>query len=293
MKILMIGSKGFLGSNLFNYFSQKHKVYGCDILNDKNKNYFQVIKTNPDYSQIFKENKFDLCINASGSSNIQLSLTNPNLDYTLNVDNVKKILDSIKDYNPECKLLQISSAAVYGNPDSLPIKENSSKKPISIYGKNKLIAEQLCNKYAKKHNIKITIVRPFSIYGPGLRKQIFWDLHQRSKQGEINIYGTGNESRDFIYISDFINSMNLIVSKGLFKEEIYNIANGDEIFIKDAVKTFFKNRDIKYNFTGLIKIGDPINWKSDISKIQSLGYKTQINIKEGINNYLEWLKKLK
>lgn len=289
----MIGSKGFLGSNLFNYFSQKHKVYGCDILNDKNKNYFQVIKTNPDYSQIFKENKFDLCINASGSSNIQLSLTNPNLDYTLNVDNVKKILDSIKDYNPECKLLQISSAAVYGNPDSLPIKENSSKKPISIYGKNKLIAEQLCNKYAKKHNIKITIVRPFSIYGPGLRKQIFWDLHQRSKQGEINIYGTGNESRDFIYISDFINSMNLIVSKGLFKEEIYNIANGDEIFIKDAVKTFFKNRDIKYNFTGLIKIGDPINWKSDISKIQSLGYKTQINIKEGINNYLEWLKKLK
>jgi len=292
MKILMIGSKGFLGSNLFNYFSQKHKVYGCDILNDKNKNYFQVIKTNPDYSQIFKENKFDLCINASGSSNIQLSLTNPNLDYTLNVDNVKKILDSIKDYNPECKLLQISSAAVYGNPDSLPIKENSSKKPISIYGKNKLIAEQLCNKYAKKHNIKITIVRPFSIYGPGLRKQIFWDLHQRSKQGEINIYGTGNESRDFIYISDFINSMNLIVSKGLFKEEIYNIANGDEIFIKDAVKTFFKNRDIKYNFTGLIKIGDPINWKSDISKIQSLGYKTQINIKEGINNYLEWLKEL-
>jgi len=298
LKVLIIGSKGFIGSHCLSFFSNLSNsiVYGCDVIVDyNNENYFLVDATNANFHQVFETTHFDLCINCSGAASVANSIKDPYRDFTLNTKNVLVILDAIRKYRPNCKFINLSSAAVYGNPTSLPIKELTGINPISPYGIHKLQAEQICSYYHKFYNIPTCSLRIFSAYGNGLKKQLFWDLaHKQAVDNTITLYGTGNESRDFIHVADIISIISLIVNKGNFEGEAVNIANGQEVFIKDVAKIFFGllNPQIKFKFSGESRKGDPINWVADISKIQTLGYSQKIALEQGLEQYIQWVKKL-
>ncbi len=297
MKILIIGSKGFIGSHCIKYFrAEHHQVFGADIILDKQKNYTILEQENTNFEQLFINNQFDLCINASGSANVAFSFQNPYTDFNLNVANVSKILDAIYKYNKECRFINFSSAAVYGNPQYLPIDENHPLKPISPYGLHKLQSEKLLYEYSKFFGLKTLSLRVFSAFGEGLKKQLFWDLYQKSiNKDNIDLFGTGKETRDFIYIKDLVRAIEIIINKADFTGEAVNIANGFEYSIREVVESFFElfNPEIKINFTGKNKKGDPINWKSDISKLKSFGYKQKYSISDGLKNYVKWLKELR
>ena len=183
MKIIVIGSEGFIGHSLFDHFKQKKaQVYGADIISKSLPDYFFVNVSLPDYDDIFQQETFDYCINASGAANVNFSVNNPAWDYELNTHNVFKMLDAIRKYNPCCRFIQISSAAVYGNPSSLPVRENFPIQPLSPYGFHKCQSELLCREFSIVYGVHTSIVRIFSAYGPGLRKQLFWDLYKKSLQ---------------------------------------------------------------------------------------------------------------
>lgn len=296
MKILIIGSNGFIGSAGVMYFLSKniYQVYGCDIAQAKTKTlpFFQVTKYNPDYDHIFKKEQFDICINASGSASVPESINDPENDFKLNVANMSILLESIRKYNPYCKLIQLSSAAVYGNPQTKPINELHPTDPISPYGRNKLESEKLCAKYNSTYHIAICCLRIFSAYGPGLKKQLFWDIYQKAQKSKyMELYGTGYESRDFIYIEDLISAIELVIINARFEGEIVNVANGEEILIKDAVGFFLKAMkwNGEYMFSGKTREGDPINWCSDITKLNNMGYQKKVDIVSGLNKYINWL----
>lgn len=293
MKILIIGSKGFIGSAALNfYFHNNYVVFGCDIVNDyTSENYFQIDATNSDFHQIFKSYDFDVCINCSGAASVPQSLQNPLRDFTLNTYNVAKLLEAIKEYQPNCKFVNLSSAAVYGNPIELPIKESSICNPISPYGIHKKFAEELCTEYQEYFNLKTCNVRIFSAFGNGLKKQLIWDLYQKFKtHTSIELFGTGEETRDFIHIDDIISALTYIINNGDFKGENYNIANGQEIKIKDIAKLFAKLTGSQKTiiFNQQQKEGDPIFWRADITKIKSFGYEQKISIEEGLRKYIQW-----
>ena len=296
MKILIIGSNGFIGKHLMEFYTEA-SVIGCHTnQNYKKSNCIYVDKLNPDFNSIFKTHQFDVCINASGSKGVSFSIENPNLDYVLNVENTNCILNAIKLHTPKCKFINLSSAAVYGNPKKLPIKEMDNTNPISPYGKHKLLAESITTDFHNKHNLLTCSLRIFSVYGPGLKKQLLWDIYNKTieaKQNSIYLFGTGTESRDYIYITDLINAINLIVDKGGFKGSIYNVANGVQIEIQQISKLLVSslNDKIKINFTGEIKKGDPMNWHSNIDNLKQLGYEPKISVKTGVNEYVKWLKK--
>jgi dTDP-glucose 4,6-dehydratase/UDP-glucose 4-epimerase len=207
-KILIIGSNGFIGSNAEKFFSKRgYDVYSSDIQNSINKKYFKFDSNNPNFEILFNSIKFDFCINATGAANVSNSFNNPLIDFNLNVFNVIKILDAIRLYNPTCKFINFSSAAVYGNPILLPIKEDDTLQPISPYGFHKMYSEKICEEYYKLFQIKTVSLRLFSVFGENLKKQIFWDLYTKvieTNNDLITLNGEGNESRDFIYIFDFI-----------------------------------------------------------------------------------------
>ena len=94
----------------------------------------------------------------------------------LNVSNVFKQLDAIRKFQPGCKYINLSSAAVYGNPESLPISEDHHLDPISPYGNHKKMAEEVCADFYTNYRIPTCSLRIFSAYGAGLQKQLFWDL---------------------------------------------------------------------------------------------------------------------
>jgi dTDP-glucose 4,6-dehydratase/UDP-glucose 4-epimerase len=135
-------------------------------------------------------------------------------------------------------------------------------------------------------------LRIFSAYGEGLKKQLFWDLYKKTKdQQNITLYGTGKESRDFIYILDLINAIELIANRAGFHGEVINIANGEEVFIEDCVTKFYNNFDtpVDYQFSGHGRAGDPNNWIADISTLKSLGYERKYSLEEGLQNYYKWI----
>lgn len=295
MKILIIGSKGFIGQNLSTYYHGKgHEVWGADVVSDyvNTEKHFLIDASNSDFSSVFQSIVYDLCINCSGAASVPESLNNPLRDYYLNTVNVFKMLEAIKNFQSGCRFINLSSAAVYGNPEQLPIKEVSQPNPLSPYGVHKLQSELICKEFHDFYNIKTCSLRIFSVYGNGLHKQLFWDLFKKAKTGNpITLHGTGNESRDFIHVLDLAKAIELVSEFSSFKAEVLNIANGKEIVINDAVSIFFSffKDDIVYFYSGEIREGDPVNWVADISKLISFGYQPSIDIKAGLQKYYEWV----
>lgn len=294
MKILIIGAKGFIGSHCVRYFSKEHEVWGCDVVTDYAiDNYFIVDATNADYCELFEQENFDVCINCSGAASVPDSIKNPQRDFILNTTNVFKQLDAIRKHNPNCKYINLSSAAVYGNPKYLPIDEKHPLHPISPYGQHKKLAEDICKEFYENYKIATCSLRIFSTYGAGLQKQLFWDIYRKGLlTNTINLYGTGKESRDFIYVLDLVIAINLVIQKSKFENEIINVANGEELKIEAVATQFCKmlNNDIDVNFGGATRKGDPLHWVADISKLENMGYKKTIAIDEGLKKYAKWLK---
>ncbi|HEX8517699.1 MAG TPA: SDR family oxidoreductase [Bacteroidia bacterium] len=297
MKIIIIGSKGFIGSHCLKYFSSKgYDVLGCDVMDSNESNYISLKSVLFNFNKLFSEQKFDYCINAAGSANVSYSFEFPEKDFELNVSLVINLLGAIKNHSSDCKFINFSSAAVYGNPDSLPISENAETKPLSPYGYHKMLSEKLLHEYYRFFGLKTCSLRVFSAFGEGLKKQLFWDLYQKSKlSSSIKLFGTGQESRDFIYIRDLVNAVDLIMRNAKFEGESFNIANGDEVTVKEAASEFLAGIgwNGKLEFSGEVKAGDPLNWCADIRKTGAIGYVQEFSFKEGIQNYCKWLKDIK
>ena len=297
-KLLIIGSTGFIGNNALHFFRNKgYDVYCADIVIKQEENYTILNPENIDFTNLFLQHKFDVCINATGAASVPLSFQYPAIDYLLNVSNVYNMLDAIRKNCPECKFINFSSAAVYGNPISLPIYENSAINPLSPYGYHKYYSENICKEFFEMFNIQTVSLRVFSVYGEGLKKQLFWDIYKKirnTENNQITLFGTGRESRDFIYISDLMTAIELVLTKKELKGNVINISSGIESTIKDAVEIFVNSYSpgisVKYN--NQVKVGDPLNWRADISVLESLGFKSTFSLHEGLENYSQWLKSL-
>lgn len=296
MKILVIGSKGFIGSNLLAFYrkNKENEIWAADVIVDyEDKSYFLIDASNSDFNDIFQNKDFDVCINCSGAASVPDSVKNPQRDFYLNTLNVFNLLDNIRKHQPFCKFINLSSAAVYGNPSNLPIIENTELKPLSPYGFHKKYAEMICEEFSKFYGVKTCSLRIFSAYGNGLKKQLFWDIALKSKHvNSLTLYGTGLESRDFIHIDDLVQAIDNVIKYGDFNAGIYNVANGEEITIKQAADIILKGIGWQgiLNFNNENRIGDPLNWCADISKLKSLGYKQSVTLMEGLNDYAKWLK---
>jgi UDP-glucose 4-epimerase len=297
MKILVIGSEGFIGGHVSNYFSESNEIWCADVVNRSSKErYYLIDKLKSNFDMIFETQQFDVCINASGNGSVPISINKPVFDFELNVTNTLKILDAIRVYNPDCKFINMSSAAVYGNPGELPVKESVALRPLSPYGWHKLYAENICKEYYYLYNIQTINLRLFSVYGENLRKQLFWDTYQKSlRSNVVELFGSGNETRDFIYVEDLMHAIECIIYKGLFNGEAINVGSGIETTIKTAASIFLGeiSPEIKLTFNMLVKPGDPIHWKADIKQIESFGFKCRIPIETGLKKVVTWLKEMK
>jgi UDP-glucose 4-epimerase len=297
-RILILGSEGFIGSHTVRHFrALGYSVTAADIVLKEEKDYMLINPELPDFSRIFSRNSFDLCINATGAANVQLSFLHPGMDYMLNVTNVYTILDNIKQYAPQCKFINFSSAAVYGNPSSLPIHESAMLNPVSPYGYHKVYSEQICKEFFDLFQVPTISVRVFSAYGEGLKKQLFWDLYKKISTADksVELFGTGNETRDFIYVTDIMHALESVIQNSPFNGLAINLASGTESSIREAADIFANtlSSKVEIKFTGNNKVGDPLNWRADIGLLKSFGFKPRYSLNVGIKNYCEWLKEAK
>lgn len=298
MRVLVIGSEGFIGKHALKMLPDLgYSVIACDILDESEyEHYIKIDKNFPDFYKVIKDVSPDICINCSGAASVPLSLEKPKNDFDLNVYKIVEILDAIRSSDKKIKFIHLSSAAVYGNPKSLPIYESDMVAPISPYGFHKKSAEDICREYFKFFGIESISLRIFSAFGEGLKKQLFWDVFNRSKtSNELVLYGTGKETRDFIYVKDIIRIFDLLIKKGTFDGEVINVASGVEVSISHAVKEMLNKQGWEGNivFDGQGRDGDPVNWVADITKLYTLGYEPKFSFNVALEELVRWLKEQK
>jgi UDP-glucose 4-epimerase len=293
--ILILGSEGFIGSHLTDYFLRSDlSVVGCDLFETSSVGgylYNKISRLSPEWETVFSLHQPDVCINAAGSGNVPYSIEHPVQDFEANTLDTIRLLDSIRRIRPECRYLHISSAAVYGNPDKLPLSENQHCQPVSPYGYHKWMSELICREYYSIFNIPVAVIRPFSVYGPRLRKQLMWDICSKLKNADtIELFGTGNESRDFIHIKDLAALVYHIVLSCGFECDIFNAASGKETPIKEIAGIFeeYHQGKKKIRFSGEVRKGDPLNWRAEISRSGALGFAPSVDLRSGLYEYIGW-----
>lgn len=283
-KILILGEKGFIGSNLIYLF--RKQGYNVSVLSR--------LEFSDPKKVLNTFEASDVILNCIGSANVGYSFSNTTDDFDSNVGFVRKAIEILRENNfNHIRFINLSSAAVYGNPTTLPVKETDFTQPLSPYGYHKLMAEWLLKEYSQCFGLKTLSLRIFSAYGNRQKKLLLWDLHEKIQKSKdkIVLFGTGNESRDFIHIEDIAQQISLAITHANFKGEAINVANGIEVKIDEIVRMYQKYypKDFDYKFNGETRKGDPLRWQADISKMRDWGYTRKIEINNGIKEYIDWI----
>lgn len=297
MKVLVTGSNGFIGSHICNFFHKKgYEVIGLakQKLSKSWKTIVVDLLDSKEIENLLYSINPDIIIHCAGMADVHKSIVFPKLDYDLNVTithNLLFIMNKLK--MKTTNFIFLSSCSVYGNCTNPSINEKQKESPLSPYALHKVMCEDICKYMYNYHKMNVKILRISSVYGPGLKKQIFWDVYKSiRKTGNIELRSDGQDSRDFIYIDDLIQAIYLVIKNSSKEELIYNIGNGEEIFIKDVVYSIAKEFNISENkikFNKNNKNNKRVNFKADITKIKKLGYKKTISFEKGMRNYLNWL----
>jgi UDP-glucose 4-epimerase len=297
-KLLITGSAGFIGRTLARYFTGRgYQVYGIDRTHSENAplidlaEYVQSELPSPLFGEVLKRWKPNAILHCAGRASVSGAMQDPLSDFQDGPALTYSLLDSVRELDPDCAFILLSSAAVYGNPPSLPVSEKSIPNPVSSYGYHKLQSEISCREYADLWGMRTASARIFSAYGAGLRRQVMWDItHKALTQPDVRLQGTGQESRDFIHVQDIARGLEVIVEDAPLNGEVYNLASGRETPIAYLAELILNRlgSSITPVFSGELPPGTPKQWCADIGQIQTLGFVPQVELKQGVESFVDW-----
>ena len=304
--ILVTGCAGFIGSAISKkLIDNKYNVFGIDNLSTgkkKNipKNLKFVVGSCNDQKTLnkFKNINFFSIIHLAGKVGSEISSYNPLMDCENNILATLKLLELAK--KTRCNhFIYASSMSVYGDLAAKPVSENHNCNPKSYYGISKLASENYI-KISQNKKLKSTILRLFTVYGPGqnldnpMQGMISIYLHQIMKNKKLIIKGSDKRVRDFIYIDDLTNFFMKIIGNKKFFNQTLNVGTRKKYTIKVDIK---KLKIItKINFPVIFKKSTPLDQFYIFPNIKKL--KKFINVKsfksldEGLNRLVFYLKKI-
>jgi len=290
------GIAGFLGRYVSREFARAGwRVVGIDMVAVENAppdvEYRQMSLPSADLGVLLSAIAPLACIHCAGRASVGHSVAEPAADFRESADVTFELLDCIRRFAPKCRTVLLSSAAVYGNPVLLPVSEDHETAPLSPYGYHKLICETLAEEFARIYGLTTAVVRIFSAYGPGLRRQVVWDICQRALNSDsLQLHGTGEESRDFIHAGDVAAALLAIVEGAAFQAERYNVATGYETTIRSLAEQVVDvlGVRVKPEFNGQATPGDPRNWRADVGRLAGLGFVPRIGLSEGLRSVAAW-----
>ncbi|MFW8590317.1 NAD-dependent epimerase/dehydratase family protein [Glaciecola sp. 2405UD65-10] len=303
-EVIVTGCFGFIGSNLVNKLSQQDcNVYGVGSGGEKksNSNFLNGYVDFNNLNKLLKlmKGKPKTIYHLAGGSSVGTAVDNPYGDFCKSVDTASLLFEWVRVNSPETNVIIASSAAVYGSHSGGKLRENSKVNPYSNYGYHKEMVERLASMYRSNHNLKITAVRIFSVYGNGLRKQLLWDMCNKlrniDKPTILTCFGTGNEERDWIHINDVCDSLYALGSLGNSSPCVVNLGTGTKHTVAELISLlcmhwFNGQVDIDIVFNNSSRAGDPFSLVSDCVFKDSLCGKYKVKLDEGVAQYVNWYK---
>ncbi|GGI54436.1 NAD-dependent epimerase/dehydratase family protein [Oxalicibacterium solurbis] len=297
--VLITGAHGFLGRHAARYFADAgYTVTGIGHGSWDSKEFARFGLTFWHAADITLDalvtyaGEPDMIVHCAGSGSVAFSMTHPYQDYGRTVSSMAAVLEYVRLHSPKTSVIYPSSAAVYGVVEKLPIMEASPLHPVSPYGVHKQIAEMLCQSYASSFHVSVAIIRFFSIYGPGLQKQLLWDACSKAERGDTAFSGTGLELRDWLHVIDAASLLGAVASHASPECPVFNGGSGEGVTVKEVldeiVQAYGLNSGPK--FSGKSRPGDPIGYQADMDNTIRLGWKPTIDWRSGVSDYVKWFK---
>ena len=314
-KFLVTGGAGFIGSNFLNIMVKKYpsNFYVClDALTYAgNLGNIKDVSLLPNFKfvhgnicdknlvfSLFEKEKFDYVINFAAETHVDKSIKNPEKFIETNITGTMVLLEASVKYGVK-RFHQISTDEVYGD---LPLEykgkgfnENSNLNPSNPYSASKASADLITLAYAKTYGLDVTISRCSNNYGPRqFSEKLIPLIIKNIKEGKnIPIYGDGNNVRDWIYVGDHCEAIDLIINKGR-SGQIYNISAHYElanISLAKLIINKFGLDDERITFVN-DRLGHDLRYSLDTEKIETeLSWHPSVSFEEGIEKTLNWFNK--
>ena len=312
MKIIVTGGAGFIGSNFVIHMVKKypeHEIVNLDLLTYAGnlENLTEVEKA-PNYKfirgdiadrkfvfDLFEQEKPDIIVNFAAESHVDRSITDPESFARTNVMGTTTLLDACKEYGIK-RFHQVSTDEVYGDlpldrPD-LFFTEETPLHTSSPYSSSKASADLFVMAYHRTFGIPVTISRCSNNYGPYQfpEKLIPLIISRALADEELPVYGTGENVRDWLHVSDHCVAIDLILEKGRVGE-VYNIGGHNERTNLEVVKTILKALDKPESLIRFVKDrpGHDRRYAIDPTKMETeLGWKPQYVFDTGMKQTIQW-----
>lgn len=327
MNILVTGGAGFIGRWVVKrLLDDGHKVVALDNLSNgqienieefSKRNFKFVkgdIKEEKDLYEIFKE-KYDIIYHLGASINVQDSIDDPKTTFyndtvgTFNIlerakvqmfgKNAKMegeewVLDSKEDTHP-CKVVFMSTCMVYDVAGEEGISESHQTKPVSPYGGSKIAAENMVLSYYNAYKLPTVVIRPFNTYGPfqktgGEGGVVAIFINNSIAGRDINIYGSGEQTRDLLYVKD---CARFVVESGyneIVNGEIVNAGTGRDVTINELAYIISKGRVNINHVKHIHPQSEIMKLKCDYTKAKDLiGWEPEYTLEEGIRETEDWI----
>lgn len=307
-KALVTGAAGFVGSNLCKRLIREgYEVVGVDSLTD----YYDVgiklenLRGLKEAGVTFVEadlnsidfpsavGAVDFIFHQAGQPGVRRSWGSEFQEYTqANVQATQRLLEWAKISPDLKKFVYASSSSVYGDAESYPTHETDRPQPLSPYGVTKLAAEHLCSLYAANFGVPTVSLRYFTVYGPGQRPDMAFTRFVKAAVtgGKIEIYGDGNQVRDFTYVDDVVEANLQAARAATVKGVVYNVAGGSNVSMNEVLDLLgdISGSRLQVEYVDAVA-GDVRRTAGSIVQIsKDLAWKPVVGLKEGLERHLAW-----
>ena len=305
--ILITGGAGFIGSNLASHLvSSGREVIVFDNLSSGclenlnaviGKKNFKFIKGDIRNSESINSamKGVEQVHNLAADPSVKDSAVKPESSFDINVSGSFNVLDAARK-NDVKKIVFTSSSTVYGETKTLPTPEDHPLVPISNYAASKVACESYISSYASTYGIKGVVLRLVNIFGPPSTHGVMFDFYKKLQANpeRLEILGNGKQSKSYLYISDCIDAIMLASEKQKKIYDYFNVGSEEMTDVNEIANAMCSVLEVKpkFEYTGGVR-----GWKGDVvkmllssKKIEKLGWKKKVNLKEGIRRYIEWLR---
>jgi len=251
-----------------------------------------------------------VCIHIPGRETDASVKADPSAARAAQIDPLVNVLEAVRGGRPRCHVVYVSSAAVYGRPTRLPVDESQRLAPCSADGFHKLAGEAIAEEYRAVHELRLSIARLFSAYGPYERPHLFADLCRRagdSRDHTLDIFGSGDDERDYIHVRDAAAGLARIALRpraaatvpatadsrshtAVDPPHVFNIGTGRAVnsatVARQVAATFSPEMNVRLH--GRHEASDVSRLRADISRLKALGFVPKVSLEDGLAEYIRW-----
>lgn len=289
-RVLITGAAGFIGCALATHFRQQGANVFVDAARESGAIGTRLPLTEVSLLKAMGGAVPDVIFHAAGSGTVAKVAAQPAVELPANLAAMLSVLQFAQRHAPTAHVILLSSAALYGNAPATPQRESDQRAPVSLYGVAKAQAEELAAFYATQLGLRATAVRLFSVYGPGLRKQLLWDAMGKFAQGRSDFFGTGDERRDWLHIDDVCTFMSALMARGPGQSfDVFN-CGGEPASTAEVLRLLASRTGaLVPQFNGRTRVGDPGCLVADCGKAErELGWRASIGWRAGVVGYADW-----